>query len=133
MRLYDPTEGYISVNGVDIKDLDYEYYQSLLAVVFQDYKLFSFTIKENVVFDDGPDDKMIVDELTEVGLKDKRDSLPKGIYTNLYHNFEVDGFEPYGGQGQKIAIARALHKRAPIIILNEPTAALDPRAEYNIY
>lgn len=133
MRLYDPTEGYISINGVDIKELDYEYYQSLLAVVFQDYKLFSFSIKENVDFGEESDDEVIVDELTQVGLKNKLDLLPNGIYTNLHKNFEVDGFEPSGGEGQKIAIARALHKGASIIILDEPTAALDPRAEYNIY
>ena len=133
MRLYDPTEGYISINGVDIKDLDYDYYQSLLAAVFQDYKLFSFSIKENVDFGEESNDEIVVNEINQVGLKTKLDSLPNGIYTNLHKNFEADGFEPSGGEGQKIAIARALHKGAPIMILDEPTAALDPRAEYNIY
>ena len=133
MRLYDPTSGCIKVNGVDIRTLDYNYYQSLLAVVFQDYKLFSFTIKENVDFGKEKDDKIIIQKLNQIGLQDKLDSLPKGVYTNIYKNFEEDGFEPSGGEGQKIAIVRALYKDAPIIILDEPTAALDPRAEYNIY
>lgn len=133
MRLYDPTSGRITVNGVDITKIDYDYYQSLLAVVFQDYKLFSFTVKDNVVFGKEVDDEIITNELNQIGLQDKLHSLPKGIYTNIYKNFEEDGFEPSGGEGQKIAITRAIHKNAPIIILDEPTAALDPRAEYNIY
>lgn len=133
MRLYDPTDGYITVNGVNIKDLDYDYYQSLLAVVFQDYKLFSFSVKENIDFSDNPDDTIIERELAQIGMMDKIETLSNGINTNIHRNFEPDGFEPSGGEGQKIAIVRALHKRAPIIILDEPTSALDPRAEYNIY
>ena len=133
MRLYDPTNGCIRVNGVDIRTLNYDYYQSLLAVVFQDYKLFSFTVKENVDFGKENDDKIIIQKLNQIGLQEKLELLSKGIYTNIYKNFEEDGFEPSGGEGQKIAIARALYKEAPIIILDEPTAALDPRAEYNIY
>ncbi|RKI42297.1 hypothetical protein D7V96_07340 [bacterium D16-59] len=82
-----------------IGELDYEYYQSLLAVVFQDYKLFSFSIKENLDFGKESDDKTIVNELTQVGLKSKLDSLSNGIYTNLHKNFEADGFEPSGGEG----------------------------------
>jgi ABC-type multidrug transport system fused ATPase/permease subunit len=133
MRLYDPTDGCIQLNGVDIKSLDYDYYQSLIAVVFQDYKLFSFTIKENVDFGKEEDDKIITRKLNQIGLQDKLESLPKGIDTYIHKTFEEDGFDPSGGEGQKIAIARALYKDASIIILDEPTAALDPRAEYNIY
>ncbi len=133
MRLYDPTDGCIKVNGTDIRQLDYDTYQSLIAVVFQDYKLFSFTLKENIDFGKGADENIVTGELCQLGLGSKLESLTRGIDTYVYKNFEEDGFVPSGGEGQKIAIARAVHKNAPVIILDEPTAALDPRAEYEIY
>jgi ABC-type multidrug transport system fused ATPase/permease subunit len=133
IRLYDPLEGRITLNGIDIRDIDYDEYQSILSAVFQDYKLFSFTLKENVAFGGFKQDDDVIDTLIKSGLKTKFEHLDKGIYTNIYKNFEPDGFEPSGGEGQKIALARALYKDAPIVILDEPTAALDPRAEYEIY
>ncbi len=132
-RLYDPTDGYITINNINIADIDYDLYQSLLSVVFQDFKLFSFSLKENIVFDDVVEDNCVVEVLKSVGLENKMNSLTKGIHTNIYRNFEEDGFEPSGGEGQRIAISRALYKDAAIIILDEPTAALDPRAEHDIY
>lgn len=165
-RLYDVTDGEILLNGVNIKEYDYEEYMKLFAVVFQDYKLFAFSMKENILLkDDLPEDMQIqnvkehrihnqkvsqenqdmnnvtasmyadnLEELCQVcGLSEKIVSLEKGLDTILYKQFEEDGIEPSGGEAQKLAIARALHKNAPIVILDEPTAALDPMAEYEIY
>jgi ABC-type multidrug transport system fused ATPase/permease subunit len=133
MRLYDPQEGQITLNGIDIKDISYDAYQSVLSAVFQDYKLFSFTIKENIVFEKDETDSAVAEYLARSGFKNKLENLGHGIQTNIYKNFEPSGFEPSGGESQKIALARALYKNSPIVILDEPTAALDPRAEYEIY
>lgn len=137
-RLYDVTEGEIRLNGTNIKEYDYDEYMKLFAVVFQDYKLFAFSIKENINLMDDNKDKVITDkevlELCELcGLKEKINSLDKEIDTILYKQFDESGIEPSGGEAQKIAIARALYKDAPVVILDEPTAALDPIAEYEIY
>ncbi|MDD3393731.1 MAG: ABC transporter ATP-binding protein [Anaerotignum sp.] len=132
-RLYEPTKGYITLNGINIKDIDYEKYQSILSTVFQDYKLFAFTIKENLVFDKLISDEKIYESLQKSGFSERLETLPKGIYSYIYKYFESDGFEPSGGESQKIAMARALLKDTPIIILDEPTAALDPRAEHDLY
>lgn len=134
-RMYDPTEGAILLNGQDIREMDYDQYLSIISAVFQDFKLFSFTIKENICFsevEDSQDDE-INKIMVESGLGEKIAKLDKGIHTHVYKNFETDGFEPSGGEGQKLALARAIYKDAPIVILDEPTSALDPRAEYEIY
>lgn len=134
MRLYDPTQGRILLNGVDIRSIDYDAYQSILAAVFQDFQLFSFTLKENVCFDHAASDEAIRDLLTEAGLGPRLQSLSKGVHTYLYHDMDDEGFSPSGGEAQKIAIARALFKAgARILILDEPTSAMDPRAEFEIY
>lgn len=134
-RMYDPTEGAILLNGHDIRDIDYDQYLSIISAVFQDFKLFSFTIKENVCFSDAnyANDYEIEKIIIESGFEEKLGKLEKGINTYVYKNFETDGFEPSGGEGQKLALARALYKNTPIVILDEPTSALDPRAEYDIY
>lgn len=132
-RLYNPTEGEILLDGVNIRDLDYESYMSLLSAVFQDYKLFSLSLRDNVSLSLKPDDGKIKSILSRVGLGEKIEHLPGGIDTNIYKDFDESGFEPSGGEGQRIALARALYKDAPIVILDEPTAALDPRAEFEIY
>lgn len=134
-RLYDPTEGKILLNGTDIRDIEYDEYMSILATVFQDYKLLSFSIKENVAFGEAEStpDAVVEQLLCEAGLASKIGSLETGIHTNIYKNFESDGFEPSGGEGQKICIARAMYKNAHIVVLDEPTSALDPKAEYELY
>ncbi|MDR2407231.1 MAG: ABC transporter ATP-binding protein/permease [Bacteroidales bacterium] len=134
-RLYKPTEGTIFLNGVDIQEIEYDSYMSIIAPVFQDYKLFSFPIKENIAFSasNNATDESIMHLLKASGLGGKLENLENGINTHIYKNFELDGFEPSGGEGQKLSIARALYKDAPIVVLDEPTAALDPRAEYEIY
>ncbi|MCR5279934.1 MAG: ABC transporter ATP-binding protein/permease, partial [Lachnospiraceae bacterium] len=130
-RLYDPTEGEILLDGVDIREYDYEQYMEQFAPVFQDFKLFAFSVAENIAFTDKEKD---VNALTDrVGLHDFVDKLPKGVDTNIFKFFDEEGVEPSGGEQQKIAIARALCKDAPVVILDEPTAALDPIAEYEIY
>jgi ATP-binding cassette subfamily B protein/ATP-binding cassette subfamily C protein len=134
-RIYDPTEGVILLDSVDIRDIDYDEYVTLFSTVFQDYKLYALSLKDNVALSqsDAASDGKVEAVLREAGFGDKLGSLPKGVHTLVYRNFDGEGFEPSGGEGQKIALARALYKDAPIAILDEPTAALDPRAEYEIY
>ena len=106
---------------------------SLFSTVYQDYKLFSFSLKDNIALSLPVDEKKIQRVLERVGLSKKLVTLPKGMDTMLFKNFAEDGFEPSGGEGQKIALARALYKDSPFVILDEPTAAWDPRAEYEMY
>lgn len=132
-RLYDPTEGEILLDGVNIKEYDYNEYMSLFAPVFQDFSLFAFSVKENIVLDDNCEEEELNGLLEQVGLRDKLEALEKGTETMLFKSFDENGIEPSGGEQQKMAIARALYKKAPMVILDEPTAALDPVAEYDIY
>lgn len=134
-RLYEPTEGEILLNGFNIKEYDFEEYMKLLSVVFQDFKLLAFTVKENIALDkhEEIEDEKVLEILKEAGLEKDIKKLEKGIFTPIYKSFEEDGIEFSGGQAQKLAIARALYKDAPIVVLDEPTAALDPIAEYEIY
>lgn len=134
-RLYHPTSGKIRINGNDIFDYDYESYTKKVAAVFQDYKLFAFTLRENITADDYNsqlDDKVntIVEE---VGLTEKISELPNGLDTLYGKVYDQEGIELSGGQAQKIAIARALYKDASLVIMDEPTSALDPLAEADIY
>ena len=133
VRLYDPTEGEILLDGVDIRKIDYEAYMGLFSTVFQDYRLFAFSLKENVTLAKPIDADKTEAVLRKVGLGKLIDRLPDGIETSIYKEFDENGVEPSGGEGQKIALARALYRNAPIVILDEPTASLDPKAEYEIY
>ncbi len=132
-RLYDPTEGEILLNGVNIKKYDYDEYLAMFSVVFQDFKLFSFTLGENVASGSDYDDDEVVSAINQSGFGERLTTMPNGIKTSLYKDFDKNGVEVSGGEAQKIALARALYKNAPFIILDEPTAALDPMAEYEIY
>ena len=134
-RLYECTEGEILVNNVNIMDYDYSQYMKILSVVFQDFCLLNFSIKENLICDspDKVSDDKLMDLIKEVGLKEKVDSLSLGLMTPVFRYYDQNGFEPSGGEQQKIAMARALYKDAPVLILDEPTAALDPVAEKEIY
>ena len=135
-RLYDVDEGEILLDGVNITEYKYEEYVKLFSVVFQDFRLFAFSIKDNILLEnaDEPDASARAEELVDmVGLREKINSLPDGTDTMLFKQFDEKGIEPSGGEQQKIAIARALYKNSPVIILDEPTAALDPMAEYEIY
>ncbi len=132
-RLYEPTEGEILLGGVDIQSYSYEEYIGLVGAVFQDFKLFSFSVRENVSFNESSDDDKIFDCLRRSGLEKKIDGLQNGIDTNISKEFDSRGIEFSGGEGQKLAMARTLYKDAPIIILDEPASALDPLAEAEIY
>ncbi|QSX07219.1 ABC transporter ATP-binding protein [Sedimentibacter sp. zth1] len=131
-RLYDPTEGYITLNGVDIKKYDYLEYLSLFGVVFQDFNLFAFLLEQNVSASVAPDNKKVWNCLELAGIKNRVEKMPLKEKTPLF-KYDDGGIELSGGEAQKIAIARALYKDAPFVILDEPTAALDPISEYEIY
>ncbi|MDE7300500.1 MAG: ABC transporter ATP-binding protein/permease, partial [Lachnospiraceae bacterium] len=176
-RLYDPTEGEILLDGVDIREIVYEEYVKLLAVVFQDFQLFAFTARENVTLAESfakaedmrkNEEKLAKDYekgklhlweevadgdrtaakeqnpaqeknhnfeqvIEQTGLTKTLADLKYGADTYIMKSFDNEGCEMSGGQQQKLAIARALYKNAPVVILDEPTAALDPIAEYEIY
>lgn len=133
LRLYKPTQGTIWINNTDIQTLDFEEYARRFSVVFQDFKLFAFTITENLCGTDTPDGDKMAQALSMVHLKEKIEALPEQYETNYSRLFEEKGVEFSGGESQKLAIARALYKDAPVVIMDEPTSALDPLAEYEIY
>lgn len=132
-RLYEPTEGQILLNGVDIRYYDYKDYAKLFAIVFQDFNLFSFPLGENVAAGAEYDKKRVLECIDKAGFTDRLNRLEKGLDTNLYQYSDENGVEISGGEAQKLAIARALYKDAPFVILDEPTSALDPVAEFEIY
>jgi len=132
-RLYDPTEGEIRINGVDIREYDYEEYLKLFSVVFQDFKLFSFSLGQNVATAMEYDRERAAQCLVKAGLSERLKTMPRGLDTALYKDFESEGVEISGGEAQKVALARALYKDAPVVVLDEPTAALDPIAEAEVY
>ncbi len=132
-RLYDVDSGEILLDGVNIKDYDYEDYMKIFAVVFQDFRLLAFSARENIILDSEADEAEIIKLVQMSGLEDKIHELPNGLDTMIFKQFDETGIEPSGGEQQKLAIARALYKNAPVVILDEPTAALDPVAEYEIY
>ena len=132
-RLYDPTEGEILLNGINIQKYDYDEYMSLFSVVFQDFRLLSFTLGENVAAGMEYDRERAKQCLEEAGFGKRLAELPRGLDTYLGQDFDQSGVEMSGGEAQKIALARALYRDAPFVILDEPTAALDPLAEYEMY
>jgi len=132
-RLYDPQEGEILLNGIDIRKYRYDDYMGIFSIVFQDFQLISQSLGSNVAGSVDYDPQRVKNALTDAGFGPRLESLPKGLDTQLYKDYGEDGIEVSGGEAQKIAIARALYKDAPFIILDEPTAALDPMAEAEIY
>lgn len=132
-RLYDPTEGQILLNGIDISKYRYDEYMDLFSVVFQDYKLFEFSLAANVTASLDYDVKRVEESLERAGFGEKLRSLEKGIETVIGRSYDDDGIDLSGGEEQKVAMARALYKDAPFMVLDEPTAALDPVAEAAVY
>ena len=135
LRLYDPTEGSILLNGQDIRKFDKEEYYKLFSPVFQDIDLLAFPINEHIAMSSSAktDTDRAYDCASQAGLKEKIDSLPKGIHTELLKVIDEDGVDFSGGEKQKLALARALYKNAPIVVLDEPTSALDAIAEQKLY
>ena len=132
-RLYDPQEGQILLNGIDIRKYRYDDYMSIFSVVFQDFRLICQPLGNNVAGSIEYDRERVKKALIDAGFGDRLASMDKGLDTMIYKNLTEDGVDVSGGEAQKIAIARALYKDAPFIILDEPTAALDPIAEAEIY
>lgn len=132
-RLYEPTEGYITVNNIDIRKFNDKEYLKLFSVVFQDYKLLAFSVGQNLCVGDNCDEEKAWISLEQAGIKERVEHFPKKLKQPLYKLYEKDGIDISCGEEQKIAIARALYKDAPVIVLDEPTASLDPMAETEIY
>ena len=132
-RLYDPTEGQILLNGVDIREYDYDAYLNLFSFVFQDFRLFAFDLGQNVAAGARYDPARAEDCLEKAGFGGRLKTLPEGLRTCLYRDLSENGVEISGGEAQKIALARALYRESPVIVLDEPTAALDPIAEAQVY
>lgn len=134
MRLYDPNEGEILLNGVNIKEYDVEEYRRKIGTVFQDFKIFAATVKENVLLDfaDTGSDEAVISSLEKSGFSDRLSTLSDGLSTDLTTEFEEKGVNLSGGEAQKLAVARVFYKNANLIILDEPSSALDPLAEYHL-
>ncbi len=132
-KFYRPTNGRITLNGIDIWDIPNDEYYKIISAVFQDFSNFSFTLKENISMNEDGDLNKISETMSITGLKEHVEGLSDGYDTYLSKDFDSDGIEFSGGQAQKIAIARAVYKDASVLILDEPTKSLDPKAESEIY
>lgn len=132
-RLYDVTDGEILINGKNISQYSRESLMKLYSVVFQDFSLFSLTVAENVAVSDTPDTDRLYACLKEADILPRIMKMEKRENTVVYKDTDKNGVEISGGEAQKLALARALYKNAPIVVLDEPTAALDPIAENEIY
>lgn len=134
MRLYDPNEGEILLDGVNIKEYDIEEYRRKIGTVFQDFKIFAATVKENVLLDfaENGKDSDVISAIEKSGFDERLATLSDGLETNLTTEFEDNGVNLSGGEGQKLAVARVFYKDANLIILDEPSSALDPIAEYHL-
>ncbi|SDK70087.1 ABC transporter ATP-binding protein [Alkalibacterium thalassium] len=132
-RLYDPTEGSIKMNKIDARKYDLREYFNLFGVVFQDYHLVGFSLGQNVSVQPMFDKEIVLNNLDKVGLGNFVRKLPDHLDTHLGTEFDDSGVNVSGGQEQKLAIARSLYKDSPVMILDEPTAALDPLTEFEIY
>ncbi|MGI6174280.1 MAG: ABC transporter ATP-binding protein [Christensenellales bacterium] len=132
-RLYAPTEGKILMDGIDIREYDYDRYLELFSTVFQDFQLFDCSLRDNILLGRAMNGDALDEIIEKVGLAEKIGTLPRGKDTTVGRRFDEEGFEPSGGEAQKIVLARALCKDAPVILLDEPTAAMDSRAEYALY
>lgn len=132
-RLYDVTEGCIKVNGIDIRKYDYKEYCNLFAVVFQDFQIFAFPVGESVAAGSEIDEERVIDAMNKAGLKERFETLPNGLNTYIGKDYDERGVAFSGGEKQKLAIARAVYKDASFVIMDEPTAALDPEAEAEVF
>lgn len=138
-RIYDPAKGRITLNGVDIRQIPYHTYCRHIGIILQDFALFAYSVKENILFDqaaEGENDifkEKLTSSIEKSGLAEKIANLPKGLDTSVYKKLDNEGVEFSGGEGQKLAMARAIYKAADLLVLDEPTSALDPIAEYELF
>ena len=135
MRLYDPTEGEILYNGINIKEFDVLEYRKMIGTVFQDFKIFATTIAENVMngkYREDEDEETVRKALDSADFGEKLSELEEGIHTHLTREFNEKGTNLSGGESQKVAIARVFARDYPVVIMDEPSSALDPMAEYNL-
>ncbi|HBA46295.1 MAG TPA: hypothetical protein DCZ91_00530 [Lachnospiraceae bacterium] len=132
-RLYDVTEGCIKVNGIDIRKYDYREYCNLFSVVFQDFVIFAIPVGENIAASVQVDEDKALDALDRAGVGERVRQLPEGLAVCVGKDFDEAGVVFSGGEKQKMAIARAIYKDAPFVIMDEPTAALDPQAECEVF
>lgn len=136
MRLYDPTEGSILLNGVDIRRFHLQKYRELIGTTFQDFELFSMSVLENVIMEKLQTQQQreaALEALKKSGALEQMEKLERGVDTTLTREFDDNGAVLSGGQAQKVAVARSFVKDAPIVLLDEPSSALDPVAEYRMY
>ncbi len=136
LRLYDPTSGVIRLNGIDIRKYNLHSYRKLFAAAFQDVCLFGMTVEENILLGESPTperEKRVIEALERAGVYERIQQLPQGIHTMMTKEFDEDGAVLSGGESQKVAVARAFYKNCPIKIFDEPSSALDPIAEYNLF
>ena len=132
-RLYAPSEGEILLNGININEYDYLQYNKLFSPVFQDFALYNISLRDNIIMTDKLDLARLNTIIEQSGLSSLVNHHKDGYDTVLYKWYDEEAIEPSGGEGQRIAIARARYHDKDIFILDEPTAALDPNAEYEIY
>lgn len=132
-RLYDPSSGRITLGGIDIREIPHDRYTALLGIVLQDFCLFAYSVAENIVFDAIPDEARLRDSIEKSGLAEKVASLPAGIDTPVGKTLSESGIAFSGGEGQKLALARAVYKNAAVLMLDEPSSALDPMAELALF
>ncbi len=136
LRLYDPTEGVIRLNGVDIRQYNLRSYRKLFATAFQDVCLFGMTVEENILLGEEatPErEARVIDALKKAGVYERIQRLPQGIHTMMTKEFDEDGAVLSGGESQKVAVARAFYRSCPVKIFDEPSSALDPIAEYELF
>ncbi len=135
LRLYDPQEGEILLDGVNIKEMTLESYRDSFSTVFQDFKLFSMSVRDNVLLREPRegDDELVVQALKESGAYERVMRLPKGLDTVLTREFDDEGANLSVGEQQKLSLARVFAEKTPFVILDEPSSALDPVAEYTMF
>lgn len=133
LRLYEPTAGTIRINGRDIRNLAAKDYYGQIGAVLQDFFVFAYSVKENLCFGRETEEAGLTEALEQAGLRERVAALPKGLETSLYRVLDPGGMELSGGEGQKLAMARALVKEIGLLILDEPTSSLDPLAEYELF